>query len=108
MGVGGAWTVTEVDALDVPPAPVHERVKVVLLERAGVNSEPPSAFDPLQPPEAVHEVALAVDHRSVVPLPATTVVASLVRLTVGAGDGACTATETVAVAVPPEPVHVSV
>lgn len=64
------------------------------------------ALAPLQPPEAVHDVAVVELHVSVEAVPLITEVGFAVSVTVGRG-----ATETVAVAtllVPPEPVQVNV
>ena len=61
---------------------------------------------PVQPPEAVHDVALVLDHVNVELPPEAMVVGFAVSVTVGAGD-----TVTVAEAgadVPPVPLQVSV
>jgi len=63
---------------------------------------------PLQPPDAVHDVALVDDQVSVLLLPLTTLVGDADRLTVGAGVEVVTVTEAVACAVPPAPVQLSV
>ena len=49
------------DLLEVPPAPVQERVKVVGTETTPMDSLPEIAFVPDQPPEAVQEDALTDD-----------------------------------------------
>ena len=60
---GGVVTVIVSDcgAL-VPPAPVHVKVKVVAVVRAVVVNVPAVALAPVQPPLAVQEVALVLDH----------------------------------------------
>ena len=72
--------------------------------------EPAVASEPVQPPEAVHAVALVEDQLSVVPPPLATVLGLEVIETVGAAEGAPALTATVAVwvALPPGPVHVKV
>ena len=71
-----------------------------------MDCEPLTARAPDQPPEAVHEVALADDQANVELLPLVTVLGLAVKLTVGARG----VTETVAVcaALPLIPVHVKV
>ena len=59
---GGAATFTMTLSLPFPPAPVQVRVKVVEEVKAAVFSEPAVFFVPLQPPEAVQEVALVLLH----------------------------------------------
>ncbi len=73
---------------------------------APVDCEPLTALLPDQAPEAVHEVALVLDHVSVELAPLATVLGLALRLTVGAGG----VTDTVADcnALPPAPVQVSV
>jgi hypothetical protein len=72
---------------------------------APVLCEPLMALVPLQPPEAVQEVAWADDQLNVEALPLAIVLGLTVKLTVGAAVD----TETVAdcVALPPAPVQVS-
>lgn len=65
------------------------------------------AFVPDQPPVAVQAVALVLDHCKVEVPPLTTVLGLAVRVTVGAGVAAVTATEAAWVALPPPPVQVS-
>jgi hypothetical protein len=83
---------------------------VGLVNNAPVSSVPEVAFDPLQLPEPVHEVAFVVDQVSVLPLPLPTDIGEAESETVGA---AVEPPETVTVAlstyVRPLPlVHVSV
>ena len=73
--------------------------------RAPVDCEPEVALLPLQPPDAVHAVALVVDQDRVAPPPLLTDVGLALRLSVGAG--AVTFTVTERVTLPPLPVQVS-
>jgi hypothetical protein len=70
-----------------------------------VDCEPLSPFEPLQPPDAVQEVALLLDHVSAEAAPAFTVLGAALSVTIGA----LLETVTVAdcVADPPAPVQVS-
>ena len=106
----GVEAVTETDALFcvVPPEPVQLSVKVVLALSAPVLAEPETTFVPLQPPDAVHVVALVEDQVSVLLLPLLTEVGDADNETVGAGVEAVTATEALAWPVPPAPVQLSV
>jgi hypothetical protein len=74
--------------------------------RGAVLCEPLIASVPLQPPEAVHEVALLDDQLSVDDAPLATVLGVAVRVT----DGAGVVTEMVAdcAALPPAPMQVRV
>jgi len=58
-GVVPFVTVTDVVALLMPPAPVHDSVKLAVAVRAPVGLLPFVATAPLQAPEAVHDVAFA-------------------------------------------------
>ncbi len=89
-----------------PPAPVQAKVYLVAAVRAAVLCEPLIASAPLQPPDAVHEVALVDDQLSVDAAPLVTLLGVAVRVT----DGAGVVTEMVAdcAALPPAPLHVSV
>jgi hypothetical protein len=69
----------------LPPAPLQLSVKFALALKAAVVSVPLSALLPLQPPEAVHEVASVEDHVSVVVAPVNTLVGLAVSVTVGVG-----------------------
>ena len=102
----GAFTLTTVDCAALPPAPVHVRVYVVLAVRAGVVRVPCVALVPVQPPEAVHEVALVEDQVSVALEPLVTVEGLALKVTVG--EAAFTETVTDCDAVPPAPVQVRV
>jgi hypothetical protein len=76
-----------------------------LADTAAVDCEPVRPLEPLQPPDAVQAVALALDHVSVEEAPAFTVLGVAVSVTIGA----LLETVTVAdcVADPPGPVQVS-
>jgi hypothetical protein len=103
-GVPGTVTVA-VAILLVPPAPVHVNENDVVAVSAPVLWLPPVASAPLQPPEAMQEVALVELHVSVDAPPLTMDVGFAVSAIIGAGT-----TLTVAVAillVPPAPVHVN-
>jgi hypothetical protein len=76
----------------------------VLAVSALVVTEPASPLSPLQPPVAVHELALLDVHDSVEVPPLAIDAGLAVKLTVGAG---ITATDAVALALPPAPVQVS-
>jgi hypothetical protein len=76
----------------------------LLAVSAPVDSEPLGPLVPLQSPAAVHELALVDDHDSVA-LPLLAIDGGLaVNVTVGAG---ITATDAVALALPPALVQVS-
>jgi hypothetical protein len=102
--VGAGTTVTvAVATLLVPPEPVQVSVYDVVAVRAPVLCVPLVALVPLQPPVAVHEVALVELHVSVEAAPLAIEVGFAVNVTVGAGT-----TVTVAVAtllVPPAPLQ---
>jgi hypothetical protein len=70
---------------------------------APVDCEPDVALVPLQPPEAVHDVALVEDHDSVAAPPLTTEVGFALKDRVGAG--VVTVTVTDRVTLPPLPVQ---
>ena len=99
-----AETVTVADCAAEPPAPVQVRVNRVVADRAGVVLEPLRASPPLQPPEAVQDVAWVEDQVNVDVAPLLIVLGFADRVTAGAG----VVTDTVAdcVALPPVPVQV--
>jgi len=105
---GGVPAVTVTDWLVVPPVPVQANVKVVVELIAAVVAEPLSGLLPVQPPLAVHEVALLLDHVSCVVLPTMTEVGLAVSVTVGAGGAALTVTVALFVTEPPGPEQASV
>jgi len=81
----GVPTVTVVDCVAVPPAPVQLIVKVVVAASGAVVCEPVVDKLPLQPPPALQPVASMEDQLSTVLAPGSTVLACEVRLTDGAG-----------------------
>jgi hypothetical protein len=106
-GAANRFTVTALCV--VPPAPVHDKLKVVDADKGPTVWLPfGTVLLPLQPPFAVHPVALlVVQLRSEVPLSATEV-GFADRLTVGAGvDPTVTVTDFDALP-PPVLVHASV
>jgi hypothetical protein len=102
---GAADTVTVADCDAEPPVPLQVRVKLVFAVSDAVACEPLVALVPLQPPDAVHEVALVADQVKVEVAPLSMVLGLALRVTAGAA----LVTETVAdcVALPPLPVQVS-
>jgi hypothetical protein len=79
----------------VPPVPVQLKVNVVALVSAAVLWLPAVAFVPLQPPEAVHDVAFVEFQVSVLVPPLPTDVGEADKVTVGAGVAAVTVTDAV-------------
>jgi hypothetical protein len=71
-----------------------------------VDQVPVVATAPLQPPEAVHEVAFSEFHCNFETLPAVIVVGSAVRVTSGAAE--VTTTSADCAVEPPGPVQVNV
>jgi hypothetical protein len=61
---------------------------VALAVREPVDCEPLVAFEPVQPPEAEHEVALLDDHVKVEAEPLATVLGLALKLTVAVGVAA--------------------
>jgi hypothetical protein len=88
VGNTGAVTVTDALADPEPPVPEHVRVKLALAVSAAEFSLPLVAFAPVQPPEAVQDVALVLDQVSVDVFPDTTLTGLADSVTVGAGTGA--------------------
>ncbi len=103
VGVGGV-TVTVADCEAEPPVPVQVSVNFVVAVRVAVAFEPLVVSAPLQPPDALHEVALVDDQLNVDAVPLLTVLGLAVSVTAGAG----VVTDTVADcdALPPVPVQV--
>jgi hypothetical protein len=81
----GADTETVADCAADPPAPVQVNVYIVVAVRVDVACEPLIAWLPLQPPEAVQEVAFVDDQDKVELKPLATVLGLALRVTVGAG-----------------------
>jgi len=99
-------TLTVVLCEAVPPAPVQVKVYLVAAVSAAVLCEPLSASVPLQPPEALHEVALLEDQVSFDAAPLATVLG--VALSVTEGADVVTVTVADCVALPPAPLQVRV
>jgi hypothetical protein len=98
--------VTVADCAADPPGPVQVSVYLVDVVSAAVVCEPLGDSEPLQPPEAVQEVAPVEDQTKVAVAPLATVLGVAVSVTVGAA--AVTVTIADCVALPPPPVQVSV
>jgi hypothetical protein len=80
-----ADTVTVADCVADPPAPVQVSMYLVVAFSAAVLFEPLIASDPLQPPEAVHAVALVADQLNIDAAPLLSVLGLAVSVTAGAG-----------------------
>jgi len=103
---GGAETDTVTDCDAEPPAPVQVNVYFVAVVRAEVLCEPLVASLPLQPPEAVHKVALVETQVNVDAAPLLTVLGLAASVTAGAS--VVTVTVADCAALPPLPLQVSV
>lgn len=86
-------------AIAPPPGPLQFSVYWVAVEIAPVDALPDTALLPLQPPDAVHESALAALHVSIDELPDETLVGFALKLMVGGLD----APPPAAAVPPPEP-----
>jgi len=102
---GVALTDTVAVWVAVPPAPVHDNVKVVPAVSAPDDCEPLMASAPDHPPEAEHEVAFFVVQLSVVEAPELMELGLAVSVTVGAEAETVTVVD--CVADPPVPVQVN-
>jgi hypothetical protein len=102
----GVVTETVVACTALPPDPVQARVNLVVVVSVEVVLEPLVGSLPVQPPEAVQEVALVDDQVSVVMAPLATVLGLAEKVT--AGSGVVTETVVACTALPPDPVQVSV
>ena len=108
-GGGAPFTVTVAFRTGLlPPAPMHCRLYVTLAVRFVNVWLLEVALAPVQPPEAVHEVALVLDHVSVELPPEETEVGFAASVSVGAGGVAWTFTVAERWIEPPVPVHWSV
>jgi hypothetical protein len=114
VGAAAPFTVTDTDAIALPPAPLHVRVYICVPVAPGVaDCDPLVAFAPVQSlsdgkDDAVHDVALMLDHVSVTDCPSVIgVVGATVNVTVGAA-APFTVTDTDAIVLPPAPLHVNV
>jgi hypothetical protein len=86
VGSGGAVTVTSAVAAGlVPPAPVQVSEYDVSAVRGPVLRVPLVANAPVQPPDAVHDVAFVEFQVSVVDSPPVSVVCEAIKEAVGAG-----------------------
>jgi hypothetical protein len=83
---GGAAEATDTVTLCVadPPVPVQRRVNFVVAVRAEVLAEPLVGSDPLQPPDAVQDVALVADQVREEAAPLATEVGLAVSVMAGA------------------------
>jgi hypothetical protein len=100
-----ADTVTVADWEADPPVPVQVKVNFAVAVSAGVVAVPVLALAPVQPPEAVQDVASVDDQVRAAVAPLLTVVGLADKVTVGAG--AVTDTVAPCEAVPPAPVQLS-
>ena len=108
VGAGAdAVTVTVVDPLALPPAPVQLNVNVPLALSAPVLAVPAVALLPDQAPLAVQLVALVVDQVRLELAPLATLVGFALNVTVGAGAGGTVVTVVEPPVVPPLPVQLS-
>jgi hypothetical protein len=103
-----ALTVTVVDWVVAPPAPVHVSSNSVVFESFPVDQSPVVLTGPCQPPLAVQAVASVAIQWSVATPWSETVVGVAVSVIEGAPAPACTVTAADPAADPPCPVHVSV
>jgi hypothetical protein len=101
----GELTETAADCVALPPGPVHVNEYVELADTAPVDCEPVSPLEPLQPPDAVQEVALVLDQASVEEVPEFTMLGVALSMTIGATLDTVTVAD--CVAEPPAPVQVS-
>ena len=81
----GEETVTVADCEAEPPLPVQVSVYLVVALNVGVLADPAVAWLPLQPPEALQEVALVEDQLKLEAAPLLTVDGLADRVTVGVG-----------------------
>ena len=95
--VGAGVTVTVADCVAEPPPPTQVSVNLVVAVRAEVLAEPLVGSVPLQPPDALHEVALVDDQVSDEAAPLATVLGLAVSVMAGAGCVMETVTDCVAV-----------
>lgn len=91
----------------MPPAPEQVSTKVVFAVSAPVDCVPVSALVPVQPPEAVHAVALLDDQDRVEEAPLATVLGFALSVTVAVCLGV-TVTLTDCAALPPAPLQLNV
>jgi hypothetical protein len=87
----------------VPPLPVQASVNFVVAVSADVVALPAVPCVPLQPPEALHEVAFVDDHVRAEVAPLLIVLGLAAKVTVGAG--LVTVTIATCETLPPDPVQ---
>jgi hypothetical protein len=104
VGIVPIVTVAVAGAL-VPPVPVQVSVYAVLVVNAPVFTVPLADFVPLQPPEAVQDVALVELQVKVDDPPLAMVDGLAIRVAVGAE--AMVTVAAVGLLMPPVPVHVN-
>lgn len=104
-GVGGASTATVTEADAVPPAPAHVITNVAVCAKLPMVSVPSAERGPVQALLARQLVALVEAQLSSVEPPAGTLFGLADKVTAGSDGGALTATETLAVVLPPGPEH---
>ena len=104
VGMVPIVTVAVAGAL-VPPVPVQVSVYAVLVVNAPVFTAPLAGFVPLQPPEAMQDVALVELQVRVDDPPPAMVGGLAVRVAVGAE--AMVTVAAVGILVPPVPIHVN-
>lgn len=102
----GVAAVTVTDCAADPPVPVQVNAYFVVVVSAAVFCAPLTGSEPLQPPDAAHEVAFVEDHVKVEVPPLATVVGLAFSVTVGGAE--VTLTVAVCAALPPPPVQVRV
>jgi hypothetical protein len=101
-------TVTLVTAVAEPLGPVHVSVYCGLPAAVGfTNQLPVVAYEPLQAPLALQDVALKLDQCRAVDFPSAIVFGQALRLTVGTAEPPDAVTLARAVAEPPAPVQVN-
>jgi hypothetical protein len=83
--VGTGITVTVADWTALPPSPAQVSVKLVVADNVPVDWVPLVAFDPVQPSDAVHAVALVELQVNVAAVPVPIVVGLALSATVGTG-----------------------
>jgi hypothetical protein len=101
----GELTDTMADCVAFPPGPVHVNEYVESAATAPVDCEPLSPLEPLQPPDALQEVALLLDQVSEEGAPESTVLGVAASVTTGAKLETVTVAD--CVADPLAPVQVS-
>jgi hypothetical protein len=87
--------VTSTDASWLPPGPVHDSVNVEFAVSGPTDSEPLVAREPVQAPDAVHDVAFVELQVNVRLPPACTLIADEPSTTPGTGGVAATLTPSV-------------